>query len=160
MMTNTRLNQKGFSLVEVLVAIFIIAMGVILFGYFAKSLKTTSDARIETEAMISLRSALDDTRALWSSSEGYSAIEFPYLVTAPKSYTNLTVYVKSLQATNAVSDYACTYTFLPNLQKFENNCPILNTRDEATLLRHIEFTLSTDQKEPLVLSMELARPIK
>jgi len=42
-------KQSGLSLVEVLVAIFIIAMGVVLFGYFAKSLKATSDARLETD---------------------------------------------------------------------------------------------------------------
>lgn len=153
-------KQKGFSLVEVLVALFIISIGVVFFGYFAKSLKTTGSARFETEAMITMRSALNNTRTLWSDEKGYSNIYLPYLIDAPKGYQNLSIDIESLSTTTRDLNYNCVYTFLPDLQKFENTCNPLTEEDIGSLIRHVEFTLTDNQKEPLVLSMQLSRPVK
>lgn len=158
----TTLNSKqhGLSLVEVLVAIFIISIGVVLFGYFAKSLKTTSDARLETNAMISMRNVLDDTRALWATPQYFNSGELPYSVKAPSGYSNFAIVVSTVGVADSSHNFSCTYDYLEASKRFENNCGVLGSPDYDSLIRHVEIQLSGNQTDILKLSMQLARPVE
>lgn len=153
-------KNLGLSLVEVLVAIFIIAIGVVLFGYFAKSLKTTSDARLATDAMITMRSALDDTRALWATSQSYNTGDLPFFIKAPNGYNKLSAIITTVGVSNSDRSFSCDYTYLENSKRFENNCNLLDPLDYDSLIRHVEFQISGTQTDLLKLSMQLARPVE
>lgn len=69
--TNSRSN-KGFSLIEVLVALAIIAITITLFSYFVSSLQRSRDARLETTAAAYARNYFDSLRAAWQDPLIYS----------------------------------------------------------------------------------------
>ena len=150
-------KKQGFSLMEVMVALLLISMTMIMFGYFAKSLKITSTSRQETQAVTSLRSSMEKLRSRWGTVEGFNLAELPSLIDAPQGYTTLTATVAPLSVGSL--SFSCEYTLEKARNKFENNCNTSTIEDLDSLIRSINFTLESDHKEPLVLSMQIARPV-
>ena len=152
-----RKKKQGFSLMEVMVALLLISMSMLMFGYFAKSLKITSTSRQETQAITGLRSSLEKLKGIWSTTGGFNLAELPYFVDAPQGYTKLTATIMPLSV--GTLNFSCEYTFDEALNKFKDECSPQTTEDLDTLIRSVNFTLEGDQKEPLVLSMQIARPV-
>ena len=155
-------KKQGFSLMEVMVALLLISMTMLMFGYFAKSLKITSSSRQETQAVTSLRSSMERLRSSWGTVDGFNRAELPRLIDAPQGYTKLTATVAPVSvgplSVGSLS-FSCEYTFEEARKKFEDNCSTSTTEDLDSLIRSINFTLESAQKEPLVLSMQIARPV-
>ncbi|WP_051304178.1 type IV pilus modification PilV family protein [Calidithermus chliarophilus] len=90
------MRRDGLSLIEVMVALVIIAITVLLFAYFASSFRGTSQAQIDTQAQVYARSYFDALRAEWSTHSGFNADpstfayprspEGPPLVPPPKGF--------------------------------------------------------------------------
>ena len=154
---NKQDKKQGFSLMEVMVALLLISMTMLMFGYFAKSLKITSTSRQETQAVTGLRSSMEKLRGRWGTTEGFNLAELPYFIDAPQGYTKLTATIEPLSIGSL--SFSCEYTFDKNLNKFKDNCPVQTNEDLDTLIRSVNFTLESEQKEPLVLSMQIARPV-
>lgn len=68
-----RKRQQGLTLIEVLVSLAIIAITMVMFGYFSASLQATSDSRRETAAANFARSYLDALRSQWQDLTMYRA---------------------------------------------------------------------------------------
>jgi prepilin-type N-terminal cleavage/methylation domain-containing protein len=81
-------NRRGFSLVEVLVALVIVAVAVAMFGYFGSGFRLTRTSQIDTQAQAFARSYFDTIRADWSQPVTYSAGALPNLK-MPDGYNNL-----------------------------------------------------------------------
>lgn len=153
----TKKHTNGFSLIEVMIAILLISLSMLLFGNFAKSLKVTSNSRQETQAITDLRSSLDKLRSTWSTTKGYNSVELPNYVASPKGYTHLKAEVKSIG--NDVLDFSCDYSFNTSRNKFENTCQPEAMDEKDSLLRSVSFTLEAEDKPPLALTMQIARPL-
>lgn len=68
-----RRQRQGLTLVEVLVSLVIIAITMVMFGYFSTSLRATSSSRQETAAANFARSYLDALRSQWQDLTMYRA---------------------------------------------------------------------------------------
>jgi prepilin-type N-terminal cleavage/methylation domain-containing protein len=66
-------QRQGLTLVEVLVALVIIAITMVMFGYFSTALQATSNSRQATAAANFSRSYLDALRSQWQDLTMYSA---------------------------------------------------------------------------------------
>ena len=150
-------KKQGFSLMEVMVALLLISMTMLMFGYFAKSLKITSSSRQETQAVTSLRSSMEKLRGSWGTVDGYNYATLPLTIKAPQGYTKLTATVTPLYVGSL--SFSCEYTFDETNKKFIDQCDAPETADLDSLIRSINFTLESEQKEPLKLSMQISRPV-
>jgi prepilin-type N-terminal cleavage/methylation domain-containing protein len=70
-------SHKGFSLVEVLVALTLIGIATVMFGFFTGSFSATRQARADTEVQVLARSYFDTLRSSWSVSSNYAAATLP-----------------------------------------------------------------------------------
>lgn len=150
-------KKQGFSLMEVMVALLLISMTMLMFGYFAKSLKVTSSSRQETQAVTSLRSSMEKLRGTWGTIDGFNYAELPRTIAAPQGYTKLTATVTPLSVGSL--SFSCEYTFKEDSKKFVDECSGPTSEDLDSLIRNVNFTLESAQKEPLILSMQIARPV-
>lgn len=66
-------HKQGLTLVEVLVSLVIIAITMVMFGYFSTSLRATSSSRQATAAANFARSYLDALRSQWQDLSMYSS---------------------------------------------------------------------------------------
>lgn len=60
------MNSKGLTLIEVLIALVILAVGVTIFGYFSTSFSLTRSAQYDTQSQAVARSYFDALRAYWN----------------------------------------------------------------------------------------------
>ena len=82
------LRNKGFSLIEVIVAAAVIGAAVMLLGYFFSSFQVTRQAQVDTQAQAFARSYFDATRARWNTSVAYKSASAPLSdIAAPIGYT-------------------------------------------------------------------------
>ncbi|MDX2005808.1 MAG: type II secretion system protein [Meiothermus sp.] len=82
------MNNKGFSLLEVLIATAVVGAGIVLLGIFYNSFKVTRQAQIDTQAQTFARSYFDATRARWNSPASFKAATAVVTdVAAPSGYT-------------------------------------------------------------------------
>lgn len=65
-------RQTGLTLVEVLVALVLVAVAVSMFTYFVDALRLTNVSRQETQAAAYMRNYLDNLRAEWRDFEDYT----------------------------------------------------------------------------------------
>ena len=65
------MRKQGLSLIEVLVALVLVAVAVSMFLYFADSLRLTTLSREETQAASFARNYFDSLKSRWQSEIGY-----------------------------------------------------------------------------------------
>lgn len=60
----------GFSLIEVMVALFIIAVATLIFGYFMTPLRMSKEAQQQTQQLALARNVMDNVRNFWQDPDG------------------------------------------------------------------------------------------
>jgi prepilin-type N-terminal cleavage/methylation domain-containing protein len=78
-------NRKGFSLIEVLVALVLIGVATVMFGFFTSGFSATRQARADTEVQVLARSYFDTLRSSWSVSGNYTSATLP-TITVPSGF--------------------------------------------------------------------------
>lgn len=123
-------RDGGFSLIEVMVALFIIAIATLVFGYFMTPLRMSKEAQQETRQMALGRNYLDNLRNFWQDPSAdcrYIKLLLPPMGTANDPFPPFRLIVTN-PATNAVIlDYTSTNS-LPNMK-------------DTTFLRNVQFQL-------------------
>jgi prepilin-type N-terminal cleavage/methylation domain-containing protein len=136
-------RDGGFSLIEVMVALFIIAIATLIFGYFMTPLQQSKEAQLETQQIASARNYLDNLRALWQDPDrdcNYVKLRLPILEGFPAYRLVIT------NATNAsvILDYTSGQTQAD--------------QKDSTLLRNVELRiLDASNKTIATLSAQIAR---
>lgn len=137
-------RRDGFSLVEMMVAMFIIAIAVVMFSYFLTPLRQTSQSQAETQAVAQAKSFIDSLRSSWSDPQNQCA----YRNMSRPQMANFPNYV--LTVTNGL-DNSAIMTF-----DSATNTTTGNSTD-TTLLRNVELTI-TSGSQTITLTTQVARP--
>lgn len=138
------INKRGLSLVEVLVALVIVAIAASMFLYFADALRLTRLARQETTATTFARSYLSSLQSYWQE---------------PDNYVYGLAYAESL-ADTVPEPFSIQVRI-----RDEKGVELLNLPDEqATLekdssrLRHVSVTLTDLQGKVISMSSSISYP--
>ncbi len=91
------MRPKGFSFVEVMVALAILSLTILILTYFGSSFTLTRNAQIDTQAQAFARSYFDNVRASWSTKAAFNAAALPSL-TPPGGFSNLSATVENVQS--------------------------------------------------------------
>ncbi len=160
-----RLKQAGYSIIEALIAVAVVAVAISLLGYFITSLQSMRTAQAETVGINWARTYTDTVRALWNSSQACAAAPaagasassgtctaYPDAVLppllAPDGYqyaVKVTKYLADGQAGNVVTSCPMTKNCSqqpisdPELGNFPSRIMTVTTRD----VQGKETTLST-----------------
>jgi prepilin-type N-terminal cleavage/methylation domain-containing protein len=135
------MNRQGFTLVEMMVAIFMVAVAVLMFSYFMNPLRLSRDSQIETQALATARTYLDNLRASWQNDCNYVAATLP---PTPTNVSNLRLSVQDAR-TNAQ-----LFTF-----DSANASPsVTNTG----YLRNVTLSVTASNGKVIELSTQVARP--
>jgi prepilin-type N-terminal cleavage/methylation domain-containing protein len=123
-------RDGGFSLIEVMVALFIIAIATLIFGYFMTPLRLSKEAQQETRQMALGRNYLDNLRNFWQDPSAdcrYIKLLLPSMGTPADPFPKFRLIVTNPTTNAVILDYTSTDT-LPNLK-------------DTTLLRNVQFQL-------------------
>lgn len=140
-------KNQGFSLVEMMVAMFIIAIAVLMFSYFMNPLRQTKESQKETQQLALARNYLDNLRGLWQSVGTTDCAYVSFRLPSPTDYPRFRLSVSDpSDTTNTpyfVYDSSLQYeTFLP----------------DYNLLRNVTFEfLNPDGTSSLQVSTQIAR---
>jgi prepilin-type N-terminal cleavage/methylation domain-containing protein len=136
-------GDGGFSLIEVMIALFIIAIATLVFGYFMTPLRQSKEAQQQTQQVTLARNYLDNLRSFWQDPDAdcrYIKLTLPTLQDFPK----FKIIVKKASDNSVILDYRSDQTF-PN-------------KKDSTLLRNIELQLLDANNNPITtLSTQIAR---
>ncbi|MEM7734672.1 MAG: prepilin-type N-terminal cleavage/methylation domain-containing protein [Deinococcota bacterium] len=156
-----RKQQKGLTLVEVLVALAIIAITMVMFGYFSSSLQATGNSRRETAAANFARSYLDALRSQWQDLTMYrdggresgNARSNPPFLEVPDGFTFYTVDIERRNVTGVVVGTPTQFNSTAGEAAF-------NWQDEndTDFMRLVTLTLTDAQGETYTYSTQVVRP--
>jgi len=103
-------RQAGLTVVEVLVAVVILALAAVMFTYLINAFRFNRSAQRETGALNFARSYMESTRALWSDRELYRNAVLPE-IPFPKDYQLDVTLADKEPTTGAVTKtFTCTST--------------------------------------------------
>jgi prepilin-type N-terminal cleavage/methylation domain-containing protein len=135
-------EEAGFSLIEVMVALFIIAVATLIFGYFMTPLRQSKEAQQETQQIAAARNYLDNLRALWQDPDrdcNYVKLRLPTL----DGFPTYRLIVTSAVDSSVILDYTSG-------EEVED-------QTDATLLRNVELRILGAEKTIATLSTQVAR---
>jgi prepilin-type N-terminal cleavage/methylation domain-containing protein len=137
-------GTNGFSLIEVMVALFIIAIATLIFGYFMTPLRLSGEAQKQTQQMALARNVMDNVRNFWQDPDG----DCRYIKLMLPNVANLPSYKLIVTDPNDPSKGA--------IEIFSNQ-PIADHTDEA-MVRSVEVQLlDANNKPTFSLSTQIAR---
>jgi prepilin-type N-terminal cleavage/methylation domain-containing protein len=89
------MNKKGFSLVEVLVALMLIGVATLMLSFFSGGFTLSRQAQEDTQAQVLARSYFDTLRSYWSVYQNYTSYTSgnplpANLISVPSGYTTTT----------------------------------------------------------------------
>lgn len=153
-------QQKGLTLVEVLVALAIIAITMVMFGYFSTSLQATSNSRRETAAANFSRSYLDALRSQWQDLTMYragardsgSTRSNPPFLDVPDGFVS---YEVDVDRRNVAGTSIGTASFSSNDGEGAFNW---QDEDDDDFIRLVTLTLTDVQGEIYTYSTQIVRP--
>ncbi len=138
--------SKGYTLVEVLVAVVIIVIVIGFFGYFATSLKISTESKLETTAASFARRYFDTLRSNWQSNIDYDTGELLNL-SPPNGYSNYNLAITLVDGKgNITKTYEADY-----------NSGFTDLDSTVDDIREIDMVLKTPQKE-YKFSTQIVRP--
>ncbi|WP_027881895.1 prepilin-type N-terminal cleavage/methylation domain-containing protein [Meiothermus rufus] len=91
------MRPKGFSFVEVMVALAILSLSILILSYFGSSFTLTRNAQIDTQAQAYARSYFDNLRAAWATQAAFHTGALPEL-NPPRGFSNPTVRLEDIQS--------------------------------------------------------------
>jgi prepilin-type N-terminal cleavage/methylation domain-containing protein len=139
-----RQRRDGFSLVEMMVAMFIIAIAIIMFSYFLNPLRQTSQSQVETQMAAQARSYLDSLRSSWSNGQN----ECAYRNMTQPQLTNFPSHI--LEVTSGIDNTAIMkYTSSTNTTT--------GSTTDTTLLRNVKLSVISGN-QTITLTTQIARP--
>jgi prepilin-type N-terminal cleavage/methylation domain-containing protein len=139
-----RQRREGFSLVEMMVAMFVIAIAIIMFSYFLTPLRQTSQSQIETQAVAQAKTFLDSLRSSWGDPQNqcaYRNMIRPQLANFPNYVLTVT---SGLDNSAIMAFDSATNTLTGNAT-------------DTTLLRNVNLTI-TSGFQTITLTTQVARP--
>lgn len=157
-------QQIGLTLVEVLVALGIIAITMVMFGYFSTSLRATSDSRRETAAANFSRSYLDALRSQWQDLSMYTSgakgliAELqrpnPPFLEVPEGFASYTVDIERRNVRGeALGTHSASANSAGNATGFD-----WEDENQNDFLRFVILTLTDAQGETYEYSTQIVRP--
>jgi prepilin-type N-terminal cleavage/methylation domain-containing protein len=134
----------GFSLIEVMVALFIIAIATLIFGYFMTPLRMSKEAQQQTQQLALARNVMDNVRNFWQDPDGdcrYVKMMLPNVENLPRYRLVITDPSNpDIAAVELISDQA-----VPDIT-------------DDTMLRNVEVQLiDTNNNSIFTLSTQIAR---
>jgi len=153
-------QQKGLTLVEVLVALAIIAVTMVMFGYFSSSLQATSNSRRETAAANFSRSYLDALRSQWQdltmyrdgARESSSARSNPPFLDVPEGFVS---YEIDIDRRNVAGTSIGTASFSSDDGEGAFDW---QDEDDDDFMRLVTLTLTDVQGETYTYGTQIVRP--
>ncbi len=91
------MRPKGFSFVEVMVALAILSLSILILTYFGSSFTLTRNAQIDTQAQAYARSYFDNLRAAWATPAAFNAGVLPAL-RPPQGFSSPAVRTEDIQS--------------------------------------------------------------
>jgi prepilin-type N-terminal cleavage/methylation domain-containing protein len=82
----TRTKHSGMTLVEIMMALALISLGLMFFGSFVTSLRSTQKAREQTTALAYARNYLETLKVKWQTLAGYETLSLATPDSPPASY--------------------------------------------------------------------------
>ena len=160
-------DRRGFTLVEVLVAIAIISLAIGISSYMINAFRMNTRAQRESEGLVQARSVLDSLRGLWVDVNLFSTAVLPNLK-LPSGYS-LTIDLSSQYSMNPTTKAALTLNSSQTsvYTSFDNTINQVTwsktgTVDANTRLRQVSIKIkdssSSDQPE-VVLNTLIVRPV-
>ncbi len=146
-MLKTKFLPKGFTLVEVLVALGVISITMGLFGYFVKSLSLSTESKHETSAASFAHRYINTLRSNWQSNFDYDAGVLPNL-SPPSGYDD---YKLTIVLLDNAGNTTSTYT-----EDYSNGFSSLNS--SADNMRQINLLLTMQQGGLYQFSTQIVRP--
>ena len=138
--------SKGYTLIEVLVAVVIIVIVIGFFSYFATSLKISKEAKLETTAASFARRYFDTLRSNWQSDIDYDTGELLNL-SPPNGYSNYNLAITLIDGKGEVTKtYAADYT-----------SGFTDLNSTVDYIRQIDLVLKTPLQE-YKFSTQIVRP--
>jgi prepilin-type N-terminal cleavage/methylation domain-containing protein len=81
-----RKRHAGMTLVEILMALALLSLGLMFFGSFVTSLRSTQKAREQTSALAYARNYLETLKVKWQTLAGYQTLSLATPDSPPASY--------------------------------------------------------------------------
>lgn len=133
-------REAGFTIIEAVVAVAVIAIGILLLSYLFDSIKLTRIAQNETVAVNFARRYLDVNKALWQDPYFYGTRSMPQL-TAPSNF-KYTIQVEDETFTGGTAI-----------------APVAQTSSVGTVLeRSVLLLVTTPDNNVVRLGTRIARP--
>jgi prepilin-type N-terminal cleavage/methylation domain-containing protein len=85
-MTLSRTRRSGVTLVEILMALALLSLGLMFFGSFVTSLRSTQKAREQTSALAYARNYLETLKVKWQTLDNYQTLSLATPDSPPASY--------------------------------------------------------------------------
>jgi len=133
------MNKKGFSLVELLVALSIIALSLSFFAYFSDALKLTGSAKNEAAVAAYSHNYLESLRAKWQNLDSFN------------EPTNI-------EPKNLPEGYTAKVKISEEKGKVYN--PEKRISQAVVSLRTIEIILTDQTGNEFMMSTKIARPVE
>lgn len=134
-------SKKGFTIVELMVAVAIISIAFLILGYLVNSLKLFGSTQNKTQAALVARTYIDLVRSDWAVDDSYTQTVLPRY-TPPKDFHY------SISVVNAITDkeiHTYTYSSLtPNLvaNKDPLRTIIVSVKDAKGALTRLEMQVA------------------
>ena len=146
-MLKTNFLSKGFTLVEVLVALGVLSITMGLFTYFGTSLNISHEAKLETSAASFSRKYIDTLRSSWQNDLAYDDGALLDL-SPPNGYTDYNLTITLLDSAGTTTS---TYT-----GSYSSGFSDLNST--ADDIRQINLSLTTAKGDQHKFSTQIVRP--
>jgi prepilin-type N-terminal cleavage/methylation domain-containing protein len=135
-------NKRALTLVEVLVALAVIAITVSMFLYFADALRLTRISKEETQAAAYARNYLDGLRGLWLVHD---------------NYINRLDYA---EPQNSPTGYEVKVTILDEAGKAVASYPGGASESNLSPLRTVTISLTDEKGQVYEMSTQISRPLQ
>jgi prepilin-type N-terminal cleavage/methylation domain-containing protein len=151
-------NNKGFTLIEAMLAVALVGVAVVMIGYLAQTFGLVRKGQLNTTAINYARTVTDGTITLWRKLEFYQQNVLPTNLPNPSALGSgaiITIAITPYPAGTAASyNLACnTSTQICNF----NNLP-LPTIDATPTSKQIDITISNSAGQLVVLSTVVSKP--
>lgn len=132
-------RRSGLTLVEILMALALISMGLMFFGSFIASLRSTQQAKEQTSALAYARNYVETLKVKWQTLAGYQTLSLATPDSPPASY-DLKVEIENDEGT-VIFSY-----------------PGGSSGKDLSTLRKVTLTFTDEQDKTMSLVTMLARP--